>query len=294
MAKPPASGPAGASSERSRRWNSASRSPSGTAEGASSGGASSTAGSRSTARRIAGHVRGDGAARAGLVRPRSARAHQRQHVEVEEILHRALGGRVEEAQRLDLVAEELQAHRPLARGREDVDDAAAEAPLPDLHDRLHALVARGFEPGGERLALHRAAQLQAQQARAIVRGLEQRRGQRGRRGHHHHGLAAQQAMAHQRAHRVLLAVPVAPPAPALRRRELEHPARALPGPAEASRKIGHVLGGLVDLGMPGGDDHDGALGDAREAGDDQAARMSPRARGPPDAALPGRGRRRGP
>ena len=73
--------------------------------------------------------------------------HQRQHVEVEQILHRALGGGVEEAQRLDLVAEELQAHRPLARGREDVHDAAAEAPLPHLDDRLHALVARGLEPG---------------------------------------------------------------------------------------------------------------------------------------------------
>ncbi len=82
-------------------------------------------------------------------------------------------------------------------------------------------------------------------------------------------------MAHQRAQRVLLAVPVAAPAPALRRRELEHPARPLPRPDERVEEVGDVLGGVVDFRMPGRDDEDGPLGGAREARDDQPARGAP-------------------
>ena len=48
---------------------------------------------------------------------------------------------IEEADRLDVVAEELEPRRARMAGREDVDDAAAHAPLPDLDDRLDPLVA---------------------------------------------------------------------------------------------------------------------------------------------------------
>ena len=70
-------------------------------------------------------------------------------------------------------------------------------------------------------------------------------------------------------------MPVAPPAHALRRRELEHPARTLPRPGERVEEIGHVLRRVVDLGMPGGDDQNGPVGGARETRDDQPARSAP-------------------
>ena len=79
-------------------------------------------------------------------------------------------------------------------------------------------------------------------------------------------------MAHQRAHRVLLAMPVAAPAPALRRGEFQDAPRTLPCPAQDVEEEGHFLRGLVRIGMARGDDQDGALGRLREAGDDEAAR----------------------
>ena len=96
-------------------------------------------------------------------------------------------------------------------------------------------------------------------------------------------------MTHQRAQRVLLAMPVTPPAPALRRRELEHPAGPLPRPDERVEEVGDVLRGVVHLGMPGGDYENGALGGAREARDDQPARRTPKPAGRQTQFSPGEG-----
>src|SRR5438876_420104 len=60
---------------------------------------------------------------------RGGRLH-RQDDELLERAGRALRRRVEEPDRLDLVAEELDARGRGLRGREDVDDAAARRPLP--------------------------------------------------------------------------------------------------------------------------------------------------------------------
>ena len=65
-------------------------------------------------------------------------------------VQRALGERRERADRLHLVAEELDAQRLAAGRREDVDEAAADGELPAVVDPLDALVP------GERELLRRA------------------------------------------------------------------------------------------------------------------------------------------
>ncbi len=66
-----------------------------------------------------------------------------------ERMQRALGERRERAQRLDLVAEELDAHRLAAGRREDVDDAAAHGDLAALLDALDPRVAGEHELLGQ-------------------------------------------------------------------------------------------------------------------------------------------------
>ena len=67
------------------------------------------------------------------------------------VAERALGEGREPAHRLDLVAEELDPHRPLLGRREDVEDAAAQGELAALLDLLDALVAGRDEVAGDRL-----------------------------------------------------------------------------------------------------------------------------------------------
>ena len=59
-----------------------------------------------------------------------------------ERVERALRLGIEGADRLDLVAEELDANGARQRGREDVDDAAAMADVAGLLDLRHVLVAQ--------------------------------------------------------------------------------------------------------------------------------------------------------
>ena len=59
------------------------------------------------------------------------------------LAERALGEGREPAHRLDLVAEQLDPHRPLLGRREDVEDAAADGELAALLDLLDPLVAGG-------------------------------------------------------------------------------------------------------------------------------------------------------
>ena len=62
-----------------------------------------------------------------------------------ELLGRALRGGIERADRLDQVPVQLQSHRRGAGRREQVHDAAADAPLPHGVDGRHPLVADGGE-----------------------------------------------------------------------------------------------------------------------------------------------------
>src|SRR6185369_6223372 len=71
---------------------------------------------------------------------------QRQDEQLFELPDRALRGRIEQADRLDVVAEELEPRRTRLARREDVDDPAAQAPLPDGHDRLDLFVAAACAP----------------------------------------------------------------------------------------------------------------------------------------------------
>ena len=150
---------------------------------------------------------------------------QRQHGELLDGLDGALAGRIEDAQRLDLVAEELRPHRPLVGGREDVDDAAPQAPLPDLRDGVDALIACPLESFEQRLALDALAGGQGQGPRAELAGRQQGQRQRRRGRHHRHRLAGQESVAAEGALRIVLAMAAAVPRDGLLGGELEHPAR---------------------------------------------------------------------
>ncbi len=65
----------------------------------------------------------------------------RQQVDRRDLADRALVGRVEAAERVDLVAEELDPDRQARAGREDVDDPAAPGELAPAGDLDHRLVA---------------------------------------------------------------------------------------------------------------------------------------------------------
>ena len=100
---------------------------------------------------------------------------ERQQEELVEGVGRSLRGGIEPADRFHVVAEELQAHRARVAGGEDVDDAAADAPLPDLDHRLGALVAGRLERFQQQLALEPIAHADPQRTRREVRRRRQRR-----------------------------------------------------------------------------------------------------------------------
>ena len=96
-------------------------------------------------------------------------------------MQRALGERRERADRLDLVAEELDPKRLAARGREDVEDAAADGELAALVGPLDPLVAGERELLGEPVDARLVAEREPQRRGP---GLRRRRqlGERGRGG----------------------------------------------------------------------------------------------------------------
>ena len=151
-----------------------------------------------------------------------AAAPEREHRQVLDLLDGALGRRVEEAEGLHVVAEELDTHGMLPGGREDVHDPPAQAPLPDVHHGLDALVSPRREPIEQHLALDRLAEGETQRLGPELSRRGQRRGQRGRRAHDREGLSVEQPMAHEHALGVVLAV-AAPPGRRRGRRELDHP-----------------------------------------------------------------------
>ncbi len=96
-------------------------------------------------------------------------------------MERALRERREGAHRFDLVAEELDAQRFAAGGREDVDDAAAHRELAAVVDAVDALVARERERLRQPVDAGLEARPQLDRLRARP-GRRQPLGQRSRRG----------------------------------------------------------------------------------------------------------------
>ena len=82
------------------------------------------------------------------------------------VAQRALGEGREPAQRLDLDVEQLDADGALLRGREDVDDPAAQGELAALLDLLDALVAGADEVGGQLVEVEQVADRDPQRVRA--------------------------------------------------------------------------------------------------------------------------------
>ncbi len=78
---------------------------------------------------------------------------------------RALAGSVEGPERIELVAEEIQAQRIRLRGREDIDDAAAHGEFARLHHRFGAPVAGLIEHPGELCGIDAGAGLEGQARR---------------------------------------------------------------------------------------------------------------------------------
>ena len=105
----------------------------------------------------------------------------RHEVDPLEPVGRALRDRVEAADRVDLVAEEVEPHRPRAAGRKDVDDAAAKGAIARLGHRRGRGEAHACKPAAHGLGRDPLAPAQ-RQARALDRfggGHALRRGRDG-------------------------------------------------------------------------------------------------------------------
>ncbi len=96
-------------------------------------------------------------------------------------VQRALRERRERANRLDLVAEELDAQRLAAGRREDVDDAAAHRELAAVVDALDALVAGDRERFREPLDADLASRAELERLRSRARRRQRLRERAGRR-----------------------------------------------------------------------------------------------------------------
>ncbi len=99
--------------------------------------------------------------------------------------HRALGGRLELAQRDDLVPVELDANRVLAPEGEDVDDAATACDVALLLDERHSLVTEIDEPVRELVGVERIADAEREHAPPHHLRSGDLGGERGGGGHDH-------------------------------------------------------------------------------------------------------------
>ena len=212
---------------------------------------------------------------------RRVRRAERQHGQFLERPDRALRRGIEEAQRLHLVAEELGARRLGVRGGEDVDDAAPQAPLPDLEHRLHPLVAGRLEEREQDLPVAALADGQGERATLERLGRRHRDREPGRRRHDGHRVAVQQPAAAERALGVRLAVAATAPGGARARRELEDAPLPDRPVDRAAGERGHeergVLGGLVALDRSRGEEQDRPPGSLEQPGGRQGAGRAPEA-----------------
>ncbi len=90
----------------------------------------------------------------------------RPQADLRDIAERALGQRVEGADTLELVAEQVEPERAFAAAREDVDDAAAYGILARLHHRAAAPIAVARETGEQLSAVDALAGARREQAGA--------------------------------------------------------------------------------------------------------------------------------
>src|SRR5438034_2815255 len=196
-----------------------------------------------------------------LFRSRLVFRGQRQAEQLVERPDGALRGGVEQADRLDVVAEELDPGRASLARRKDVDDAAAQAPLPDGDDRLYALVAAALERLEQQLAIQPVAGREPERTRRELRGAPEPRVQGQGRGDHGDGLGDGQTPRDRRALGIGLPMLATAPEPGLRLRELEH----------RSAEEAEILRPAVRVGH-GADDHERRAGmGLQELGDDERA-----------------------
>ena len=94
----------------------------------------------------------------------AVRAGQRRDLNLLEIIHAPLADNVERAERLDLVAKELNANRPVPVGREEIHDPTAAGKRPGHLDRVVALPAASHQPVGQFRRIERAAHLKQPRA----------------------------------------------------------------------------------------------------------------------------------
>src|SRR6266851_42671 len=223
-------------------------------------------GSSSRGKRPSAWARGtaEGASSGGASR-------QREHRQLAERLHGPLRGRIEEPQRVDLVAEELRARGPIVGGREDVDDPAPQAPLSHLDHGLHPLVAGRLERPEKSLALQARSHRQREGPGAKGFRGENRRTEGGRRGDHHVGAPGHEGAANQGSLGDMVAM-AAMPGAGLGGRKLQN------GDARGIERVpeeAEGLGGAVTLGGARGEVEDGPAGVADEGRDHEGARRAP-------------------
>ena len=145
-------------------------------------------------------------------------------------------------------------------GREDVHDPAAHAPLPDLHHRLRALVARLLQGVEEQLPVEAVARTDPERALAEARRRGQGHVHGRRRGHHDDRLAGEETATHHGALGVALALAPAAPEAWLGFGKL------VAGRPEESKILTHA----VSVGHTGHQHQDGAGVRGVEVGDDEA------------------------
>jgi hypothetical protein len=130
------------------------------------------------------------------------------------------------------------------RRREDVDDAAAHAPLADLDDGVDALVAARVERLEQQFAIEVVADGDAQHVAGERVGRRQRGIEAGQRDDDDERLAGEQSPADRRALGVGFTVVAAPPEPWLGLGKLHR---------RGAEEL-QILGEAVRLGDAGGDD----------------------------------------
>ena len=114
---------------------------------------------------------------------------------------RALRGGSESSNRLDRVADEFEARGQVVAGREDVDDAAADAELAVLVDRVFARESRVDERSGEAMRVDVVARAQVEHEVEEGVGRAHARSERRGRRHDDAGVAGRHGVQRPRARR---------------------------------------------------------------------------------------------
>ena len=156
-----------------------------------------------------------------------------------ELGQRALREDREARDALDLVAEQLDAHRLGSGRREDVEDVAADRQLAAVADALDARISRGHERG-DRLVAHELAAALGVQGRGPALAGRDALDQSGRRDRHKPAGLEQPEPARALADEVRCGLETRAVGDAARRHEADHLRRCVPGSL-----VGHLARRLV-------------------------------------------------